>query len=134
MKSIYRLLIASPPSRDRKELEAYFASQPYELMLAADEAEVMRFMAQGVFDLFILDVSTAEIDLQDNGPGIPPEELENIFRPFYQIDKNRTGNIRGTGLGLAIVQYLVVSHGGEIRARSGLGQSTIFSITLPLVS
>ena len=69
-----------------------------------------------------------QISVEDNGPGIPPEEHENIFKPFYQVDKHRTGNIRGTGLGLAIVQYLAAAHGGEVRVQSELGKNTKFTL------
>lgn len=75
-----------------------------------------------------------EILIEDNGPGIPPEERENIFKPFYQVDKHRTGNIRGTGLGLAIVQHLISSHGGMIEVRSDLGKNTAFLLTLPAIA
>ena len=70
-----------------------------------------------------------QILIEDNGPGIPPEEYENIFKPFYQIDKHRTGNIRGTGLGLAIVHYLMSAHGGKIEVMSELGKMTSFTLT-----
>ncbi len=75
-----------------------------------------------------------EIFFKDDGPGIPPEERENIFRPFYQVDKNRTGNVCGTGLGLAIVQYLVSAQGGIITVDSEIGKYTFFSFTIPLTN
>ena len=78
--------------------------------------------------------SEVEISVEDNGPGIPPEESENIFRPFYQVDKNRTGNVRGTGLGLAIVRYLASEHNAEITVRSELGKGTSFILTFRLPS
>ena len=63
-----------------------------------------------------------QIIIEDDGPGIPEEELEAVFRPFYRIDTARNQNSPSTGLGLAIARDIVRSHGGEIRlGRSELG-------------
>lgn len=66
-----------------------------------------------------------QIDIEDNGPGIPSGMLEKIFYPMV------TTRAEGTGLGLPIAQYLVHGHGGLIECRSRPG-STTFSIYLPL--
>ena len=66
------------------------------------------------------------ISVQDAGAGIPQEQLEKIFKPFY------TTKTRGAGLGLAIVERIVKEHGGEIRVASGLGKGTTFTIDLPV--
>lgn len=65
------------------------------------------------------------IDVTDDGPGIPPEMLENIFYPMV------TGRADGTGIGLSIAQMLVNQHGGLIECRSRPGETT-FTILLPL--
>lgn len=67
----------------------------------------------------------AQIDIEDDGPGIPPLMLEKIFYPMV------TTRAEGTGLGLPIAQYLVHSHGGLIECRSRPG-CTVFTIYLPL--
>lgn len=67
------------------------------------------------------------IEIADNGSGIPPEALENIFTPFY------TTKEKGTGLGLAICQKIVAEHRGMIRVNSESGRGTTFTILLPLV-
>ena len=60
--------------------------------------------------------------VDDNGPGIPEEELETVFRPFYRLDTARNQDRHGTGLGLAIVRDIARAHGGEIGlSRSPLG-------------
>lgn len=64
------------------------------------------------------------IAISDSGPGIPPERLEQIFKPFY------TDKSRGTGLGLAIVKNIIDSHHGKIEVISTPGQGTTFVITL----
>ncbi len=73
-----------------------------------------------------------EIDVQDTGPGIAPEDLEHLFEPFYRGDRARTrrgGN--GSGLGLTIVSELVKLHSGRISIRSSLGSGTRVRVTLP---
>ncbi|OIQ85455.1 sensor protein ZraS [mine drainage metagenome] len=66
------------------------------------------------------------VDIADDGPGIPPQELSRVFDPFFT---KRDG---GVGLGLAVVQQIVSAHGGEIHAgQSPLG-GALFTITLPL--
>ena len=60
-------------------------------------------------------VGTAIIIIEDNGPGIPKKEFENVFKPFYRIDKSRSLNKSGVGLGLSISQDIIKSHGGNIQ-------------------
>ncbi|NLS14000.1 envelope stress sensor histidine kinase CpxA [Vibrio sp. SM6] len=73
------------------------------------------------------------IQVDDNGAGVPDDELEMIFRPFYRVSTARDRHSGGTGLGLAITESAVRQHSGTIRAsRSHLGGLSI-RITLPLV-
>jgi two-component system, OmpR family, sensor histidine kinase KdpD len=65
----------------------------------------------------------------DRGPGIPKEELERIFEPFYRVNGDTT---RGSGLGLAIARGFVEANGGRLRAQSLPGQGASFLIELPL--
>ncbi|MGB7342465.1 MAG: HAMP domain-containing sensor histidine kinase [Phototrophicaceae bacterium] len=75
--------------------------------------------------------SGVEIVVQDNGMGIPQDELPHIFDRFYQVDKSR-GPARGTGLGLAITQEIVQGHGGTIHIFSeGVNRGTTVSVWLP---
>lgn len=67
------------------------------------------------------------VTFQDDGPGIPPENLPNIFDPFYTT--KRPG--RGTGLGLSICRTVVREHGGNIEAASAPGGGAVFTVTLP---
>ncbi|MEQ9491770.1 MAG: ATP-binding protein [Alphaproteobacteria bacterium] len=55
-----------------------------------------------------------EVVIDDDGPGIPAEERENAFRPFYRLDRSRNPETGGTGLGLAIARDIVRVHGGDI--------------------
>lgn len=72
-----------------------------------------------------------EAIVQDNGMGIPPQDLPRVFERFYQVDKTR-GPERGTGLGLAIVREIVQAHGGRITVASeGENRGTTFTLWLP---
>lgn len=53
--------------------------------------------------------------VDDDGPGVPVEERENVFRPFYRLDQARNQDEGGTGLGLAITRDIVRGHGGDVR-------------------
>jgi two-component system osmolarity sensor histidine kinase EnvZ len=55
-----------------------------------------------------------EIIFDDDGPGIPLSQREEVFKPFHRIDKSRNQNIEGTGLGLTIARDMIQSHGGTI--------------------
>lgn len=68
------------------------------------------------------------IGVTDSGPGIPDDELRNLFTPFWQSDRRSAGS---TGLGLAIADAIVDLHGGEIRVDTHLGRGTTFWIDLP---
>jgi len=66
------------------------------------------------------------IEVADTGTGIPPENLDRIFEPFFT---NKEG---GTGLGLAIARQIVVDHGGSLTCESTPGVGTMFRLTLPI--
>lgn len=71
-----------------------------------------------------------QVDISDNGPGIPPEILKNIFEPFFTTKRSK--DKQGTGLGLSITYGLVKKLGGEITVRSEIGVGTTFSLIFPL--
>ena len=77
------------------------------------------------------DEKTVKIYVDDNGDGIPEDQLEEVFRPFHRLDTARNLDNAGTGLGLAIARDVARSHGGDITlARSPLGGLRA-EITLP---
>lgn len=77
-----------------------------------------------------LAISENSMELCDNGPGIPQEEKEMIFKAFYQVDKDFTGQIPGLGLGLAIVRKLVKLHSGNIELENSAVNGTCIKIKL----
>ena len=71
------------------------------------------------------------IDVADNGIGIPPEEIGQLFGRFVRASNARTAGLPGTGLGLSIVKAIAELHGGRVTVDSTLGHGTTFSVHLP---
>jgi len=74
-----------------------------------------------------------QLYVEDDGCGIPKEELPFIFDQFYKVEKSRNSSEQGTGLGLAITKRLITAHGGRISVKSEEGKGTTFKIELPIV-
>jgi len=77
------------------------------------------------------DSKDIQFSVQDNGIGIPKEDLSRIFERFYRVDKGRSKELGGTGLGLSIVKHLVQAHGGKVWVESQMGKGSTFCFTLP---
>lgn len=78
-----------------------------------------------------IEPSMVEIQVADRGGGIPQEELDAIFEPFYRGATAQAYQVRGSGLGLTLVKEIVESHGGSVRVESEEGQGTTFTVRLP---
>jgi two-component system, OmpR family, sensor histidine kinase SenX3 len=74
-----------------------------------------------------------EIDVKDQGIGIPSHDLDRVFERFYRVDPARSRGTGGTGLGLAIVKHVCRNHGGECKVWSEVGVGSTFTLRLPLV-
>jgi len=68
------------------------------------------------------------VSVEDTGPGIPPQTLSHIFRPFF------TTKGHGTGLGLSLAKRIIEDHNGSIEVTSTLGQGSKFTILLPFAA
>ncbi len=77
-----------------------------------------------------METNFVNLIVEDNGVGIPPEDLDRIFERFYRVEKARSQDLGGTGLGLAIVKHLVQAISADIKVRSVLGQGSAFELRL----
>jgi signal transduction histidine kinase len=75
------------------------------------------------------------LEVADEGPGIPPDESERIFAPYYRMRRDAGGAVGGTGIGLAVVRRLVKEHGGRVHVAPANGNNGIgarFVVALPI--
>lgn len=72
------------------------------------------------------------ITIEDNGIGIPADQLNQVFDRFYQVDSSTKRKQEGTGIGLALTKELIEVHGGNIEVASESEKGTVFTISLPL--
>jgi signal transduction histidine kinase len=77
------------------------------------------------------DRQDAVAEVSDNGPGLPDEEMERVFQPFYRAPAARASDKQGTGLGLAVCRSIARAHGGDVHLRRG-AQGLIAQVRLPL--
>ncbi|MBI4690518.1 MAG: PAS domain-containing protein [Nitrospirae bacterium] len=73
-----------------------------------------------------------EISVEDTGIGIAPEDMENLFKPFHQLESVLTKQYEGTGLGLKLCKDFVELHGGKIWAESKVGKGSKFVFVIPI--
>lgn len=78
---------------------------------------------------FLIEDKCFVISISDRGEGIPPEEVEKIFQPFYRVDNVRSST--GFGLGLSLAHRIIKLHKGDITVNSELGKGTMFTIRIP---
>lgn len=76
-------------------------------------------------------VDKVEVEVHDQGIGIPAASLDRIFERFYRVDRARSRVTGGTGLGLSIVRNIVTNHGGEVNVTSREGEGSIFTVAIP---
>ena len=74
---------------------------------------------------------TLRIEIEDDGPGIPVEEMERVFEPFRRLETSRNRETGGSGLGMSIARNIIRAHGGDI-ALANLAQGLRVSVTLPV--
>jgi PAS domain S-box-containing protein len=80
------------------------------------------------------DGDRAIFEVQDTGFGIPQDQQDRLFQPFFRASNAKASAIEGTGLGLHLVKNIIERHGGRMRFRSTLGEGSTFGFELPLCS
>jgi signal transduction histidine kinase len=98
-----------------------------------DEAPALFAGDSGPMPKVAVELPAIFVSVRDGGIGIAPEELDNIWLDFYQIDGSATRRFGGTGLGLALVRDIVQAHGGVIWATSRFGVETTVTFVIPRV-
>ncbi|AFY38448.1 multi-sensor signal transduction histidine kinase [[Leptolyngbya] sp. PCC 7376] len=146
LESLARDIVAELQSlADEKQLLLDFSSQLEDCSVTHDQkrirqvvvnlvANALSFTRQGSVSLFLAeqpDDDTVTITVQDTGIGISPENLDDIFNEFWQVQQNMNLAKSGTGLGLAITYKLVQRMKGTIHVESTLGKGSRFIVTLP---
>lgn len=71
------------------------------------------------------------ITIEDDGPGLAPEEIERVFQPFYRVESSRNRETGGTGLGLSIARNILRAHGGDVTLANRPGGGLRATVTLP---
>ena len=77
-------------------------------------------------------INSMIVFIDDDGPGIPEKEYQNVLKPFYRIDKSRGQNKSGVGLGLSITNDIIRSHGGNIYLEKSPLNGLRVKISLPI--
>ena len=75
---------------------------------------------------------TATVEIEDEGPGIPPAELDRVFEPFHRVESSRNRETGGTGLGLPIARNILRAHGGDVTLANRSGGGLRACVTLPV--
>jgi two-component system phosphate regulon sensor histidine kinase PhoR len=110
---------------DRQGLGQIFRNLLENAVRHADEGGHIRVTAHRI------EAGMIQVEVSDDGEGIPSKALPRIFERFYRADSSRARDFGGTGLGLAIVRHLVDVMGGRAEATSELGSGTTIGFTLP---
>jgi signal transduction histidine kinase len=79
-----------------------------------------------------IEAGHAVVTVDDHGPGIPADELESVFLPFYRLERSRSRDTGGVGLGLAVVKTIIHAHGGDIQLANRPDGGLRASVSLPL--
>lgn len=92
----------------------------------------IKYSKSDKIDITLKKTRKVRLILEDYGCGIDPQNLENVFEPYYKADKSRNSKVEGWGLGLSIVKEIIEKHEGTVEVTSSPGKGTKVEITLPL--
>ena len=109
-------------------------SRLYQLFFNLIDNAVKYTQENGAIDVQLdLQGNTAVVKVEDNGPGIPANDLPKIFERFYRVNKDRSRKTGGSGLGLSICKLIADAHKGQIEVESTPGVKTVFTVKLPVL-
>jgi signal transduction histidine kinase/class 3 adenylate cyclase len=108
--------------RSMKKVLYNFLSNAFKFSDPQEGQAWMRLSAKG---------DSVELEIEDNGIGIPRDQLDRIFDRFTQVEGSATRRYEGSGIGLALAKEVVTLHGGSVAVESELGRGSTFTITLP---
>jgi signal transduction histidine kinase len=115
--------VLTPVLGDRNQLKRLLLNLINNAIKYNNKGGWVRIALQGTTECVALEV-------RDNGAGIPPDGIENLFDRFYRVP-DHDGRVGGTGLGLAIAKKITLNHGGSITVTSEVGQGSTFRVELP---
>lgn len=137
------LIDSSKAPAQEKQIALHYEPNPDPIFVHADKQKVARILQnllsnalkytpeKGCVSLrAAMNGHFVKIEVEDNGYGIPPEELPQIFNRYSRVSKHKNMAV-GTGLGLAIVKSLIEAHEGEIEVESEEGVGSTFTVKLP---
>lgn len=132
---------------EKKKLRVSLSLDPAVKMITADGRRLKQILLnllsnsvkftpeEGTIGLQVMgvkgDTPVVQFVVTDTGVGIPQDAMENLFKPFVQLDSSLSRQYDGTGLGLALVSRMVKLHGGTITLTSDVGKGSCFTVTLP---
>ena len=122
-----------------------FSAHPHTIPLNIDGEKmrvVLRNLLENAFKYSLPDSRRVEVSvvqndeavtirIEDDGQGIPEEQLHNIFEPFFRVDPSRSKKTGGYGLGLSISKRITEAHGGTIKAENNPGRGASFILRFP---
>ena len=115
-----RLLIVAGADIEQSDANAI---RPLLMAVLNNHLDVARLLIEYGADLVIR--------VRDRGPGIPEEELERVFEPFYRLESSRNRDSGGTGLGLSIARDVAQAHGGSLQLANAPGGGLEATLRLP---
>ncbi len=141
--ALVRAVAANFESADRRRVHFHGASAP--VPLEADLRQMKKVLYNLLSNAFkFSDPNTGqvwirlsakgdrvELEVEDNGMGIPRDQFERIFERFTQVEQRAVRRQEGTGIGLALVKEIVTAHGGTITVDSQVDRGTTFTLSLP---
>ncbi|HUP89721.1 MAG TPA: ATP-binding protein, partial [Longimicrobiales bacterium] len=131
------------PAAERKDLHFVIAPPPRDCVIRTDHGKVrqillnllsnaVKFTEAGRVECTCLEGNDCvTFAVTDTGPGIPADQIDRVFEPFWQAAQGSTRKVGGTGLGLTVSRQLAQLLGGDVSLQSVVGEGSTFTVTIP---